>query len=112
MKYCNECHQTDEHMPGCPDDPRQDLAPVTAEDVKATPPRQYPLVEQMMAYEQGDLSIPESLELFSHLIRTGMAWGLQGSYGRAARTLIDSGVISSDGVIDLVAVEDIMEGLN
>ena len=50
--------------------------------------------------------------LFSHLIRTGMAWGLQGSYGRAAMTLIDSGVISSDGVIDPVAVEDIMEGLN
>lgn len=26
MRPCPECHETEQHTPGCPDDPRQDLA--------------------------------------------------------------------------------------
>ena len=38
--------------------------------------------------------------MFAGLIRSGRAWSLQGSYGRAARHLIDAGFISEDGEID------------
>ena len=49
-------------------------------------------VSQMMAYEQGDLSDEETVELFQHLIDSGLAWKLQGSYGRTAAALIKQGV--------------------
>ena len=39
----------------------------------------------------------EILQLFSELINNGMAWTLQGSYGRTASALIDAGYISEDG---------------
>lgn len=106
MRYCNECHQNDEHMPDCPDDPRQDLAPVTAEDVKAAASSGYDVVGNMMEFECGTLGMRETLILFGHLIRTGMAWSLQGSYGRAASQLIDDGILSSEGVIDEARLEE------
>jgi len=46
---------------------------------------------QIIAYESGDLEDSEVIELFQHLINTGMAWTLQGHYGRSAQALIDSG---------------------
>jgi hypothetical protein len=49
-------------------------------------------VGRIMAYEQGELERDEAVELFQHLIDTGMAWRLQGSYGRTAEALIDEGV--------------------
>ena len=41
----------------------------------------------------------ETLELFSHLIKNGMAWTLQGHYGRTASHLIDNDYINRDGKI-------------
>jgi hypothetical protein len=55
----------------------------------------------MIAYESGELSDTETLELFSELIRTGMAWKLQGSYGRTANRLIDLGLIGKGGELSL-----------
>ena len=34
------------------------------------------------------------IEAWQHLIDTGLAWSLQGSFGRAARQLIDNGICS------------------
>ena len=49
------------------------------------------VVSAIMAYENGDLGHDDTVALFQHLIDNGAAWSMQGSYGRAARYLIDSG---------------------
>ena len=59
----------------------------------------YPLVDKIIAYEGGELSQEDTLELFSELIKNGMAWSLQGTYGRTAQALIKSGYISATGEI-------------
>lgn len=51
-------------------------------------------------YEQGELEAGQVVELFAELIKTGLAWQLQGSYGRTAKAMMDSGVINSRGEID------------
>lgn len=56
-------------------------------------------VSAIIAYENGELSGWDTLALFGELIRTGAAWSLQGSYGRAAASLIDRGLILADGTI-------------
>ena len=57
------------------------------------------IVDKLMAWESGDLEFPETLELFSELIKVGTAWQLQGSYARVASVLIDNGYISKTGEI-------------
>lgn len=54
---------------------------------------------KIVAYECGEMSPNEVLELFSELIRDGTAWHLQGSYGRQASNLIEQGFIDSKGNI-------------
>lgn len=56
-------------------------------------------VDYIIAYEQGELRGQRVLKLFSHLIKTGKAWNLQGSYGRMAGNLIDRGYLSKIGKI-------------
>ena len=51
------------------------------------------VVSQIMAYESGELDQEQTIALFKHLVKTGLAWQLQGSYGRAAQALIEAGVI-------------------
>jgi len=57
------------------------------------------LVDKIIAYETGELDGNEILELFAELIKSGMAWKLQGSYGRTAQLLIDNKLISELGEI-------------
>ena len=57
------------------------------------------------AYAEGfcegeDANAEEQLEAWAFLIASGVAWKLQGWFGRAANNLIDRGVISKEGVID------------
>jgi len=49
------------------------------------------LTSKIIAYEQDELNEEETVELFQELIDNGMAWSLQGHYGRMATDLIESG---------------------
>jgi hypothetical protein len=53
----------------------------------------YDEVSAIMAFENGELDEEGTLELFQHLVDTGLAWRLQGSYGRAAASLLEQGLI-------------------
>ena len=57
------------------------------------------LAIDIMSFEADELEIDDILDLFATLIRSGMAWTLQGSYGRTAQGLIDEGIISREGEI-------------
>ena len=48
-------------------------------------------VDAIIRYEQGDMEIDEVFDFFQDLIDTGLAWQLQGHYGRTAQALIDEG---------------------
>jgi hypothetical protein len=52
------------------------------------------ITEQLMKYEYNQLTDEETIQLFQHLVNTGLAWQLQGSYGRTARAMIDNGIVS------------------
>lgn len=49
------------------------------------------MLDQILAYEQGEMEMDEMVEFFQQLIDTGIAWELQGSYGRTAHALINAG---------------------
>jgi hypothetical protein len=57
------------------------------------------IVGRMIAFENGELSNGEALELFGELVKTGMAWELQGAYGRTAGDLIGRGFLTEEGDI-------------
>jgi hypothetical protein len=61
--------------------------------------RTFDVVGAVIAFESGDLDNAETLDLFAHLIATGAAWTLQGSYGRQAAALIEGGLITPTGEI-------------
>jgi hypothetical protein len=51
------------------------------------------LVDKIIDYENGNLTHIEVLSLFQELVNTGMAWELDGSFGRTAMDLLKSGLI-------------------
>lgn len=54
----------------------------------------FDLTSAIIAFETGDMETEEQvIELFQHLVDTGLAWQLQGSYGRTATHLINEGYI-------------------
>ena len=56
-------------------------------------------IDQMMEYESGQLSDPETLELFSAIVKDGLIYSLQGHYGRTANSLIQDGWLDNKGNI-------------
>lgn len=63
----------------------------------ATYSHRYNVTSRLIDYECGHLDDRGTLRLFSELVKTGMAWDLQGHYGRTAQALIDDGWLESDG---------------
>jgi hypothetical protein len=62
-------------------------------------------IDTMMAYESGELNEANTITFFADLVKTKMAWSLQGSYGRMASALIDAGYISPEGEVTELAEE-------
>jgi hypothetical protein len=52
-------------------------------------------INQILAYENGELDEAGVIELFQNLVNTGLAWSLQGSYGRTAKELIEAGLVTA-----------------
>ena len=57
------------------------------------------LLDDIIDFENGEISAEKYINLFAYLIQTGYAWKFQGRYGRAAADLIDGGYIKKDGTI-------------
>jgi hypothetical protein len=51
------------------------------------------LVDQLIAYEEGQITQDEEVAFFEHLVETGVCWQLSGHYQRVAATLIEAGLI-------------------
>lgn len=57
--------------------------------------KQADVVGDIMAYESGEMDQDETIKFFQGLIDSGLAWQLQGSYGRTAQSLIDAGLCTA-----------------
>lgn len=56
------------------------------------------LVDNIIKYENDEMTEEETIEFFQGLVNTGLAWSLQGHYGRVATHLIEEGLIALGGV--------------
>ena len=56
-------------------------------------------IDQIIAYEQGDLDDDDTIALFQALIDSGLVWALQGHYGRTAGALIDAGYCTTPSTV-------------
>tara|TARA_B100000700_G_C14365348_1_gene543395 strand:+ start:50 stop:265 length:216 start_codon:yes stop_codon:yes gene_type:complete len=55
------------------------------------------LTSKIIAYENGTMDDGEAIAFFQELVDTGVAWSLQGHYGRVASSLIEAGMIKENG---------------
>lgn len=69
--------------------------------------RKRDILDYIMDYESGNLSDLDTLKLFSELIKNGMAWTLQGHYGRTANHLINEEYLLENGDLNNERLLDI-----
>jgi hypothetical protein len=55
------------------------------------------MLEDIIRYEQGGMDTEEAIGFFQGLIDSGLAWRLQGHYGRTAKDLIENGFCHTPG---------------
>lgn len=58
---------------------------------------QTPTINEILAYENGEMTQDDVVSFFQRLVDSGLAWKLQGSYGRAAHHLIKEGLVFLPG---------------
>jgi len=69
--------------------------------------RKRDILDYIMDYESGNMSDLDTLKLFSELIKNGMAWTLQGHYGRTANSLIENEYLMDNGDFNEGKLENI-----
>lgn len=53
------------------------------------------LVGKIISFENGEMTDDQVIEFFQELIDSGIAWKLQGTYGRVATSLIEQGLCNA-----------------
>lgn len=66
------------------------------------------LVSKIMAWESGEMTAKQTVRFFGQLVKSGMAWRLQGMYGRTAESLIHQGYISRSGDVNKKKLGELM----
>jgi hypothetical protein len=54
-----------------------------------------PDIGELMDYEEGNLTLDETIDLFQRIYNCGMHYSLQGFYGRTLATLIERGLVKT-----------------
>lgn len=59
------------------------------------------IVGSVVAYEEGELTLHETIEFFGYLIRSGLVANLQGQYQRTAASLVADDFLTEQGDVVL-----------
>ena len=70
------------------------------------------ILDKIIAYEQGDLTNDETIELFQELVDSGLAWQMGGYYVRRAECLIKQGKIKARRKTNEEAEYENLSGVN
>jgi len=67
------------------------------------------ITSRIIEYEGGGMLFIDTIELFSDLIKTGLVWSLQGSYGRMAMKFIEMKILDEQGNINQNVIDKLTD---